>query len=358
MSVNQTMFGAGAETRVAPGRRALPALASCRALCGPAWWSSTTPAGRAQPPDASFPGSLPGGLEFIGDEPRAELGIIVAQVDDQVRGVRVRPVAIADRLCAAFRRWVEKPSTPKVNRTGKPSAARSRTDGSFIWERVLCEVRGGATQDPFSISRRRFSRPSCMISDLSAVVRPSCHVVVDIGLAHPPPHRFDRHIEISRDLRQGQITRRATVTTSRLNSQGTSSACHILPARQHRAQRVSTRRAAVPTHAFYVANVPVTRVRFSANALVRGPLASPLTGRQASRRPETGLSAPKTGPRGLAGATGQELPRPSCRPRRAPPSRPPSSRQDPRGQVCGAPAARAPGRGAQPGGGRDATHGT
>jgi len=37
-------------------------------------------------------------IELIGDEPIAELGIISMDLDDRVEHVRVRPVAVADRL--------------------------------------------------------------------------------------------------------------------------------------------------------------------------------------------------------------------------------------------------------------------
>ena len=42
------------------------------------------------------------GLEFIGDEPVAELGVLRVHVDDHVRGVRVGPVPIAHRAGQPF----------------------------------------------------------------------------------------------------------------------------------------------------------------------------------------------------------------------------------------------------------------
>jgi hypothetical protein len=54
--------------------------------------------GLAESPHPPFAAALATVLELIGDQPIAELGIIGVHVNDHVGGVRVRPVAIRDRL--------------------------------------------------------------------------------------------------------------------------------------------------------------------------------------------------------------------------------------------------------------------
>jgi hypothetical protein len=72
-------------------------------------------------------------LELISDEAIPELGIVAVDLDDRVGEVRVGPVAGRDRVGPPLvNAWAEKPSTPQVNRTGIPSAARSQTSGNII----------------------------------------------------------------------------------------------------------------------------------------------------------------------------------------------------------------------------------
>src|SRR3954447_4476376 len=51
----------------------------------------------AEPLHTVLAGPMPGPLEFVRDEPVAELGIISMDIDDRVQQVRGPPVAIADR---------------------------------------------------------------------------------------------------------------------------------------------------------------------------------------------------------------------------------------------------------------------
>ena len=51
----------------------------------------------AQPPHPPLTDLVAGGVEFVGQEPVAELGIIGVHVDDRVGEVRVVPVAIRAR---------------------------------------------------------------------------------------------------------------------------------------------------------------------------------------------------------------------------------------------------------------------
>jgi len=54
----------------------------------------------AEPPHPALTDVVASGLEFVGDEPVAELRVVGVRVDDRVRHVRVGPVPIADRLGA------------------------------------------------------------------------------------------------------------------------------------------------------------------------------------------------------------------------------------------------------------------
>jgi hypothetical protein len=52
----------------------------------------------AQPPHAPLADGVAGGLELIGEEPVAELGIIRVEVDERVGEVRVLEVAVRARV--------------------------------------------------------------------------------------------------------------------------------------------------------------------------------------------------------------------------------------------------------------------
>jgi hypothetical protein len=84
----------------------------------------------AQPPDPSFANDVAGSLELVGQEPVAELRVVVVGIDQGVGQVGVVQLALADGPSKPrVVRLGRVADTPQVNRTGTPSAARSRTSG-------------------------------------------------------------------------------------------------------------------------------------------------------------------------------------------------------------------------------------
>jgi hypothetical protein len=99
MSVSHNRFGVVGRERpldqIVVDRR--PRGSAAAALAGVV---AEDPLLRAQPVDAVAAGGDPDAGELVGDEPVAELGVVVVDVDRGVDEVGVVPVALADRVRA------------------------------------------------------------------------------------------------------------------------------------------------------------------------------------------------------------------------------------------------------------------
>ena len=87
--------------------------------------------------------------ELVGDEPVAELGVVVVDVERGVDQVRVVPVALADRVGAATgRRPAWRSRAPgRSPRRGSRRRPGQGPAGTSFWERVPGEVRRRPAQD-------------------------------------------------------------------------------------------------------------------------------------------------------------------------------------------------------------------
>lgn len=98
MSVSHTTSVAGAvKSRCARSSCTAAGRAACPHYDGLSSWSSTRPEPASRAAHPPLAGQVAERVEFIGDEPVAELGVVAVHVDNRVREVRVGPVAIGAR---------------------------------------------------------------------------------------------------------------------------------------------------------------------------------------------------------------------------------------------------------------------
>ena len=92
---------------------------------------------------------MPAPAQLVGDEPVAELGVVVVDVDRGVDQVRVVPVALRDRVgLPLVERLLGEAEHPAGHRDRDARRRPGRGPaGTSFWERVAGEVGSGAAQD-------------------------------------------------------------------------------------------------------------------------------------------------------------------------------------------------------------------